>query len=162
MSHHPYPYQERVLEALMDGKNVILVIPTGGGKTEASCVPFVQNWAYHDGLLPEKAAYMVPTRVLATQFQKTCKKLLDELSPAIIQQMEGRYRPLGRPLVSLQTGETPDDPQFESPITSCTTWPLRRWTHGPPPASQRPVLGTPCGQWPLRSCTMSVPRLRAV
>src|SRR5579859_4378213 len=102
MAHDPYPYQERVLEALMDGQNVILVIPTGGGKTEASCVPFVQNWAYHDGLLPEKAAYMVPTRVLATQFQKTCNSLLNDLSPALLQRMEGRYKLLKRPLVSIQ------------------------------------------------------------
>jgi CRISPR-associated endonuclease/helicase Cas3 len=31
-----YPYQKRVLQALMQGKNIILVVPTGGGKTHAA------------------------------------------------------------------------------------------------------------------------------
>jgi CRISPR-associated endonuclease/helicase Cas3 len=115
-----YPYQERVLKALAEGKNIILLVPTGGGKTYASLLPFLQNCAFHDGVLPEKALYMVPMRVLTTQFDENCQKILDDLNPEVAQEMEARYRRCQRPLHAVQTGEKPDDPQFESLITACT------------------------------------------
>lgn len=118
----PYPYQERVLKAVLgDQKNVILQIPTGGGKTIGAMLPFFQDRAYRDGLLPEKALYAVPMRVLATQFKQTCRELREkELDPACFQELEQQYRAFGRDLDSLQTGETPEDPQFESMIVACT------------------------------------------
>lgn len=115
-----YPYQERALEALADGKNIILLIPTGGGKTRASLLPFLQNCAFHDGVLPEKALYMVPMRVLTTQFDENCQHILDTLKPEVVEDMEARYRKCQRPLHAVQTGERPEDPQFESLITACT------------------------------------------
>jgi CRISPR-associated endonuclease/helicase Cas3 len=115
-----YPYQERVLKALAQGKNIILVVPTGGGKTYASLLPFLQNCAFHDGVLPEKALYMVPMRVLTTQFHESCQKLLNTLNPEKVQEFEARYQHCRRPLHAVQTGERPEDPQFESLITACT------------------------------------------
>ncbi len=118
-----YPYQERVIAALLgpEQKNVILVVPTGGGKTWAALLPFLQSRAYGDGLLPAKALYAVPMRVLATQFKQTCQELIkNELDPARFQDLEKQYRRFGGDLNSVQTGETPDDPQFESMIVACT------------------------------------------
>ncbi|RAQ94362.1 CRISPR-associated helicase Cas3' [Thermogemmatispora tikiterensis] len=116
-----YPYQERVLQVLAQGRNVILVIPTGGGKTLAALLPFLQSCAFNDGTLPGKALYVSPMRVLATQFIRTCRQLLEEeLNPLLIEPLRQRYAQFGRSLLSLQTGESPDDPQFESLIIACT------------------------------------------
>ena len=116
-----YPYQERVLEALMHGDNVILVVPTGGGKTYAASLPFFQNRAFGDGLLPETMRYVVPMRVLASQFYATCKDLYEnELDPERFQEIAARYRGFQQDLLAIQTGETPQDPQFEAMVTACT------------------------------------------
>ncbi len=118
-----YPYQERVIATLLgpEKKNVILVVPTGGGKTWAAVLPYLQDRAYDDGLLPEKALYAVPMRVLATQFKETCRELIEEeLDPALFQELEKQYQRFGGDLNSLQTGETPEDPQLESMIVACT------------------------------------------
>lgn len=118
-----YPYQKRVLAALLgpEQKNIILVVPTGGGKTLAALLPFLQDRAFRAGCLPEKALYAVPMRVLATQFKETCEKLIeDELDATRFQGLKQDYQPFGGGLYSLQTGETPEDPQFESMIVACT------------------------------------------
>lgn len=118
-----YPYQERVLAELLGPgkKNVILVVPTGGGKTLAALLPFLQDRANGDGLLPEKALYAVPMRVLATQFRETCQRWMkEELDPARFHDLEQQYQRFDGELYALQTGETPEDPQFESMIVACT------------------------------------------
>lgn len=118
----PYPYQERVLQALLgEQHNIILQVPTGGGKTLAALLPFLQDRAHGDGLLPGKALYAAPMRVLATQFQETYRRLREEqLDPTRFSELEQRYRRFGADLSSQQTGDTPEDPQLESMIVSCT------------------------------------------
>ena len=116
----PYDYQKRVLKAFAQRKNIILVIPTGGGKTDAARLPFLQSQAHEDGILPGKAIYAVPMRVLATQFQAGCKELQRELNPDLFLELEKTYWQFDSSLYSLQTGETPEDPQFESMVVSCT------------------------------------------
>ncbi|GHO77467.1 CRISPR-associated helicase/endonuclease Cas3 [Ktedonobacter sp. SOSP1-85] len=115
-----YPYQQEILQAMANGENVILVVPTGGGKTLAASLPFLQNLAFKHGLLPTKALYAVPTRSLATQFLKLCKDWLEELDPDLVAELKERYAYFGRDLFSIQTGESPEDPQFESVLTACT------------------------------------------
>ncbi len=39
----PWPYQQRVSDLVMAGKNVILQAPTGAGKTRAALEPFGRN-----------------------------------------------------------------------------------------------------------------------
>ena len=117
----PYNYQKRALKALMQGKNIILLIPTGMGKTRTASLPFFHNKAGRYGMLPVKALYVVPMRVLATQFLTTCRTLYeDELNPDQFRETEAIYERLGRESISIQTGESPEDPQFESMITACT------------------------------------------
>src|SRR2546425_2843716 len=116
----PYDYQKRVLKAFAQRKNIILVIPTGGGKTDAARLPFLQSQANRDGILPGKAIYAVPMRVLATQFQAGCKALQQELNSDLFLELEKIYQQFDGSLYSLQTGETPEDPQFESMVVSCT------------------------------------------
>ncbi|GHO49673.1 CRISPR-associated helicase Cas3' [Ktedonospora formicarum] len=118
--HTPYPYQEELLRAIAAGRNVILVVPTGGGKTFAASLPFLQNLAFKEGLLPAKAIYAVPTRSLATQYHALCQKWLQELNPDLFDDFQERYGYFGHDLFSIQTGETPGDPQFESVLTACT------------------------------------------
>ena len=117
----PYNYQKRALKALMQGKNIILLIPTGMGKTRTASLPFFHNKAGCYGMLPVKALYVVPMRVLATQFLTTCRALYkDELNPDQFRETEAIYERLQRKSISIQTGESPEDPQFESMITACT------------------------------------------
>jgi CRISPR-associated endonuclease/helicase Cas3 len=119
--YDPYPFQERVLEALMAGENVVLVTPTGSGKTRATSLPFFQNRAFDDGLLPETMRYVVPMRVLASQFYTTCKDLYEnELDLERFREIATRYRGFQQDILSIQTGETPQDPQFEAMVTACT------------------------------------------
>ncbi len=60
----PYDYQAKVAELLLLGKNVILSVPTGAGKTWAAVVPFLyakSNSAIH---FPKKMIYSSPLRTL--------------------------------------------------------------------------------------------------
>lgn len=118
----PHPYQLRILEAVLRAqRNIILQIPTGGGKTIGALLPFLQNRANDSGLLPQKAICAVPMRVLATQFKRTCQEFREqELDSTRFQELERQYQRFGGNLNSLQTGETPDDPQFESMVVACT------------------------------------------
>src|SRR2546429_4733925 len=51
-------------------------------------LPFLQSQAHEDGILPGKAIYAVPMRVLATQFQEGCKALQEELNPDLFLELE--------------------------------------------------------------------------
>ena len=57
-------YQTRVLQQLADGKNRILVLPTGGGKTE---VALQHTLALLQADPSTKTVFVVPNIVLATQ-----------------------------------------------------------------------------------------------
>ena len=58
----PYDYQIRVAELLLAGKNVILSIPTGAGKTWASIVPFLFALQRDLKNFPQKMIYSLPLR----------------------------------------------------------------------------------------------------
>ena len=57
-------YQTRVLQQLADGKNWILVLPTGGGKTE---VALQHTLNLLQANLSAKTVFVVPNIVLANQ-----------------------------------------------------------------------------------------------
>ncbi|HHX45072.1 MAG TPA: CRISPR-associated helicase Cas3' [Chloroflexi bacterium] len=95
----PYPFQQRVAELLLSGRNVILQAPTGAGKTTAALLPLQR--ARQRGLhFPRRCIYAVPMRVLANQFASDYADVA--------------------PCIRIQTGEHPDDPRFEADVTFAT------------------------------------------
>ncbi len=122
----PYPYQERVHQLLMAGKNVIIQAPTGSGKTRAALLPFFHVLDRYDDKssesspLPVTCRYAVPMRVLATQFEREYHDWFKRLDKARGTRFTECYGKLEIKIPAIQTGETPDDPEFESPLTFCT------------------------------------------
>jgi CRISPR-associated endonuclease/helicase Cas3 len=107
MSATPYPFQRRVAELLLSGRNVILQAPTGAGKTLAAMLPFLEA-IEHGRDFPQKCLYAVPMRVLANQF-------VDEYA--------GKVRRAGRDdriRVAIQTGEHADDRELSATLTFAT------------------------------------------
>ena len=126
-----YQYQRRVYDALMHGRSVILQAPTGGGKTRAALYPFLENlerYGLHqkpsvsaEAQLPLSCRYAVPMRVLASQFEQEYRDYITTLDERRDLRLRERYTDsLGVPVPAIQTGETPDDPRFEAPLTFCT------------------------------------------
>ncbi len=70
-----YKFFEDVWEALDDGKNVILIAPTGCGKTEATTVPFLYN-LINGNRQAFSLVYTLPARSLASNmYDRLCKSL---------------------------------------------------------------------------------------
>ncbi|NOG49633.1 MAG: CRISPR-associated helicase Cas3' [Chloroflexi bacterium] len=105
-----YLHQQRVNDLILAGKNVLLTAPTGSGKTRAALHPFL--WALdHEEYLPSKCIYSVPMRILANQFIREYKEIVQEYGLAI-----------GRPHLrtTIQTGEQQDDREFASNLIFAT------------------------------------------
>lgn len=101
----PYAYQWQVTEYLLKGKNVILSVPTGAGKTWASIMPFL--FAKKENLdFPKKIIYSLPLRALCNSITEDVKKALGKT------EFEG--------LASIQTGEFSEDKYFENDIIFST------------------------------------------
>src|SRR5437763_284115 len=116
------PFQRRVRDLVVDGRNVVLQAPTGSGKTRAALVPFVLNLARGEGrdtLLPRTGRYAVPLRVLADQFHREYGNLATSIDREGARLRE-RYKRLDVEPVAEQTGTQPDDPQLEAALTFCT------------------------------------------
>lgn len=75
----PYPFQERVAAALLEGRNVILRAPTGSGKTEAALAPFVVARATDHPTFPLKAMLASPMKTLAKGIHSRAQKLTAKL-----------------------------------------------------------------------------------
>lgn len=97
----PYSYQNKVAELLLSGKNVILSVPTGAGKTWASIMPFL--YAKEKKLyFPTKLIYSLPLRTLTNSIYEDVSKVIKDHS------------------ISIQTGEFSNDPMFENDIVFST------------------------------------------
>jgi CRISPR-associated endonuclease/helicase Cas3 len=104
---NPYQYQIKVAELLLSGKNVILTVPTGAGKTWASILPFL--YARQNGRtdFPQKMIYSLPLRTLANSIYSDVTKVL---------QQKAEFNKL----TSIHTGEYKEDEHFESDIIFST------------------------------------------
>lgn len=100
-----YEYQKEVFKALLEGKNIILNVPTGAGKTWASILPFL--FAKEKCIdFPQKMIYSLPLRTLVNSIHEDI--------------VNNRYIKGKFPNIAKQTGEYKDDPFFESDITFST------------------------------------------
>lgn len=100
LSFSPYQYQLKVAESLLEGKNVILCVPTGCGKTWASVMPFL--FALQNKLkdFPQKIIYSSPLRTLTNSIYEDVLKVTKTST--------------------IQTGEYSEDKFFESEIIFST------------------------------------------
>jgi CRISPR-associated endonuclease/helicase Cas3 len=95
----PYNYQLKVAEILLEGKNAILVVPTGAGKTWASVMPFLYARENKRIDFPQKMIYSLPLRTLTNSIYEDVSKIVD---------------------ASIQTGEYGEDKFFENDIIFST------------------------------------------
>ena len=102
----PYDYQIKVAELLQQGKNVILTVPTGAGKTWASIMPFLYLRQNGNLDFPQKLIYSLPLRTLANSIYSDVTKTLKKTDFEKIS--------------SIHTGEYKDDENFESDIVFST------------------------------------------
>lgn len=107
----PRQFQAETIAHLLNRQNAILRAPTGSGKTETAIAPFLFALQSQPEF-PRKLIYVVPLRTLANSLRQRTEEL--------VRQWE-EVRPSSRPLVvTLQTGENPEDPRFEGDIIFCT------------------------------------------
>lgn len=109
----PYEYQIKVAELLLDGKNVILSVPTGAGKTWASVMPFL--FAVQNDIIsfPQKSIYSLPLRTLTNSIYTDTKEIINNDRIADV-------FPKLRELLSVQTGESNNDTMFEKKLVFST------------------------------------------
>lgn len=100
IGYDPYNYQIKVSEVLLNGKNVILSVPTGAGKTWASVFPFLYAMEHPNIHFPKKMIYSLPLRTLANSIFEDVSKIIKG--------------------TSIQTGEYADDKYFENDIIFST------------------------------------------
>lgn len=105
--HQPYDFQVKVAELLLAGKNVILAVPTGAGKTWASVMPFLYAKQNERTDFPQKMIYSLPLRTLANSIYSDVSKVLKKKI-----EFEG--------LTSIHTGEYKNDEHFENDIVFST------------------------------------------
>ncbi|MDP3462604.1 MAG: CRISPR-associated helicase Cas3' [Bacteroidales bacterium] len=102
----PYQYQLKVADLLLSGKNVILTVPTGAGKTWASMLPFLYAQQTGKSDFPQKMIYSLPLRTLANSIYSDITKVLNE------KEIIGK--------ASIHTGEYKNDEHFETDIIFST------------------------------------------
>ncbi|MEM6318637.1 MAG: CRISPR-associated helicase Cas3', partial [Bacteroidota bacterium] len=103
----PYDYQISVAKLLIEGKNVILSVPTGAGKTWASISPFLYGYLQKNDSFPKKLVYSLPLRAL-------CNSIYQDVSKALEEQADFKH------LAERQTGEFSNDNYFEKDIVFST------------------------------------------
>lgn len=103
----PYKYQLKVAELILAGKNVILSVPTGAGKTWASIIPFLYAIQKNQSSFPQKLIYSLPLRTLAYSIYSDVNEILTK---------KNKFKELA----SIHTGEYKNDEDFESDIVFAT------------------------------------------
>ena len=104
-------FQNETIATVLKGDNVLLRAPTGSGKTETAIAPFLFAKVLNIPF-PQKLIYVVPLRTLANSLQDRTKILINLWT--------GQYKTPRELVVTLQTGENPEDPRFEGDIVFCT------------------------------------------
>jgi len=100
LGFEPYDYQLKVMELLLSGKNIILSVPTGAGKTWAAVVPFLYAKSNPSLHFPKKMIYSSPLRTLTNSIYQDVLYIVKN--------------------ASIQTGEYNEDKLFEKDIIFST------------------------------------------
>ena len=111
----PRNFQRETILKILNHQDVLLRAPTGSGKTETAIAPFLFAKELHIHLpqgFPNKLIYVVPLRTLANSLRQRAESLVQQWS-----KVSQASRSL---VVTLQTGENPEDPRFEGDIVFCT------------------------------------------
>lgn len=124
----PYSYQIKVAEAVMSGRNVLLIAPTGSGKTWAAVAPFIHaklrkgsnnnQLAFADRLI-----YALPLRTLVNSLHADVVKATKEAfaKENIITSGKDRdFKQHNKLYITVQTGEFQEDPLFKGDIIFTT------------------------------------------
>ncbi|MDB9310649.1 DEAD/DEAH box helicase family protein, partial [Aphanizomenon sp. CS-733/32] len=106
----PRNFQREVITKLLHRQDILLRAPTGSGKTETAISPFLFAKTLNLDF-PNKLIYVVPLRTLANSLRQRTEILVQRWSQA---------QNVPCPVVTLQTGENPEDPRFEGDIVFCT------------------------------------------
>src|SRR5438552_10387031 len=93
-----YAHQVATVEALRDGKNVVLASPTASGKSLAFALPTLERWLTQPG---KRALYLYPTKALIGYQLRALQKLVQALPMA------------DKPRIAVLTGDTPRDQRIE-------------------------------------------------
>lgn len=80
---NPTPIQEKAFPAVMSGKDVIGIAPTGTGKTLAYLLPLLRHYIYSNQKDP-RILILVPTRELVIQVTEEIRKLTTYMSVRIV------------------------------------------------------------------------------
>lgn len=107
--HKPNPFQERIAEAILGEKNVILRAPTGSGKTWAVVAPYLYALA-KDSPVADRLLYALPLRSLATSLYKSTQS--DVIRNPFVNKFTNEIR--------IQTGERREDDRFDGRVTFTT------------------------------------------
>lgn len=107
LGFEPFQYQLKVSDFLLQGKNVILTVPTGAGKTWASIMPFLYAIQNNISSFPQKLIYSLPLRTLANSIYLDVNNILTKNDEF-------------KKLASIHTGEYKNDENFESDIVFST------------------------------------------
>jgi len=110
-THHPYNFQTQTIHRILNRQDTILRAPTGSGKTETAIAPFLFAKTLNLDF-PHKLIYVVPLRTLANSLRQRVEKLVTN--------WETHYSSSHSLVVTLQTGENPEDPRFEGDMIFCT------------------------------------------
>lgn len=107
----PHQFQHQTIAKLLERQDILLRAPTGSGKTETAIAPFLFAKALNIDF-PNKLIYVVPLRTLANS--------LRQRTEILVANWEKVYPSSRSLVVTLQTGENPEDPRFEGDIVFCT------------------------------------------
>lgn len=110
-NHQPYNFQIQTITHILNRQDTIIKAPTGSGKTETAVAPFLFA-KYLNIDFPNKLIYVVPLRTLANSLRQRVEML--------VANWENVYPTPRRLVVTLQTGENPEDARFEGDIVFCT------------------------------------------
>eukprot|EP00928_Gymnodinium_smaydae_P098862 TRINITY_DN9292_c0_g4_i1.p1 TRINITY_DN9292_c0_g4~~TRINITY_DN9292_c0_g4_i1.p1 ORF type:complete len:920 (+),score=250.89 TRINITY_DN9292_c0_g4_i1:177-2936(+) len=71
----PTPIQRKTIPTILEGQDVIAMARTGSGKTAAFLIPTIERLKEHSVAVGVRAVVLSPTRELAMQTAKFCRKL---------------------------------------------------------------------------------------